>query len=135
MNIKPSQEIKILVESSEKAKLEIIKFMEREIKFLANISDISIGEHINRPEHSATFVTDNIEIFIPLEGLIDFEKEKERITGKLSDMEKELSKVNKKLENKNFMEKAKPEAVAKVKEKAASLKEDIELYRKNLNSL
>ncbi len=135
MNIKPSQEIKILVESSEKAKLEIIKFMEREIKFLANISDISIGEHINRPEHSATFVTDNIEIFIPLEGLIDFEKEKERITGKLTDMEKELSKVNKKLENKNFMEKAKPEAVAKVKEKAASLKEDIELYRKNLNSL
>ncbi len=135
MNIKPEQKIEVIFNIREDEKINIINHNIEEIKFLANISNIKVEKNIERPEHSATFVSDNIEVFIPLKGLIDFETEKRRIKKKIENLERELEKVNKKLNNENFLQKAKEEAIKKVKDKEKILREDIELYKKNLAAI
>ena len=50
------------------------------------------------------------KIYLPLEGLIDVEAEKERLGKELAKAEDELKKVNAKLSNENFTSRA-PEAV------------------------
>ena len=61
-------------------------------------------------------VVSGIEVYLPLAGLIDVEKETARLNKELAAIDKELSRVEGKLGNAGFLAKA-PEAVI-VKEKA-----------------
>lgn len=82
------------------------------LKVMAKVSDIYIGDDVVKPEKSAVIVVDDIEIFMPLEGLIDQEKEMERLRKKLSKVEKSLKNCEDKLKNKKFLKNA-PEIVVK----------------------
>ena len=55
------------------------------------------------------------EVYMPLDGLIDTGAEKSRLGKELAKVEKEITKGEAKLANPNFVERAKPEAVAKAK--------------------
>ena len=61
---------------------------------------------MEKPPQSATAVVEGLELFVPLAGLIDLNKEIERLGKQIQDMEGRLSAVLRKLENKNFVERA-----------------------------
>ena len=70
------------------------------------------------------------DIYVPMAGLVDVEKEKERIANELKSVEKDLSKHQAKLDNEKFMSKAPEEIkqkeiniVKELTETAAKLKE------------
>ena len=54
---------------------------------------------------------------MPLEGLIDIEAETKRLTKEIEKIEKEVKKCQSKLGNEKFVANAKPEVVAKEKER------------------
>ena len=135
MNIKPNQMIKVILSTKEKGKQNLIKKTEKYIKFLANVEEVLIKEDTSDIKESAVNVVDDIEIFVPLEGLVNIEQEKARLNKKIEEIKKELAGIEKKLKNKNFMEKAKKEAIEKVKEKESQLKADLELLEKNISLL
>ena len=56
-------------------------------------------------------VNRDIEIYVPLEGLIDFNKEAQRLKKSFDEMEELINKLNAKLSDENFIERAKPELV------------------------
>jgi valyl-tRNA synthetase len=62
-------------------------------------------------------------IFVPLEGIIDFGKEAQRLEKEMNKLEKELAAVSKKLENENFLNKAPQDVVEQVKAKHAGFQE------------
>ncbi len=80
---------------------------ERHIKSLANISEITLTNDKNQiPEDAMSAVIKNVEIFIPLDELIDYKVELERLKKEESRLQKELERVEMKLLNESFISKA-----------------------------
>ncbi|MDD5614053.1 MAG: valine--tRNA ligase, partial [Candidatus Omnitrophica bacterium] len=93
---------------------------------LANICKLSVSEHgIERPKHSAFGITAEANVYVLLEGVIELDKEKERLLKKADKLKKELDLARKKLNNKDFINKADDNVVAKVKESEAVLSSKI----------
>ena len=74
------------------------------IKVLLNAESISNGNDLPKGTPRISSVLG--DLYLPLEGLIDFEAEKLRLTKEVNKIEKEIEKVQVKLENTNFTERA-----------------------------
>ncbi len=88
------------------------------VKIQDNSSSIS--------ENSIHIVTDGIEVFIPLEGLIDLEEEKKRVEQERKRLQSEIERCEKMLSNPGFMNKAPQAKIDEEKEKLAKYKEMLE---------
>src|SRR5699024_983860 len=78
---------------------------------------LTIAQSLDIPEKAMTAVVTGAEIYLPLEGLIDFDKEIARLEKELEKWQKEVDFVQKKLANKNFVEKAPEKLVSEQREK------------------
>ncbi len=80
-------------------------------------------------------ITDDLQIFIPLQGLIDFDVERKRLDKEIKKLESEQDRIAKKLQNNNFVEKAPEEVVTEQKEKQQALLTKIQRLRETHESL
>ena len=80
-----------------------------------------------KPADSSVTLANGIEVYTILTGLVDFEAENAKLLKDKAKAEKELEKLTKKLSNENFVAKAAPEAVEKVRAQAAELQQQLEL--------
>ncbi len=97
------------------------------IKHLARLESVKIVKSGEKPERSISAVYGGCEIYLILEGLVDFEKEKERIQKELDAAKNYLAGLENKLKNKDFISRAPKEIVGGEKLK---LKETQEKIRK-----
>ena len=86
-------------------------------------------------QKSVTEVIPGVEITIPVEGLIDIEKEIKRLSKDLSKATKDLQQADKKLNNRNFTDRAPEEVVEKERKKFEEFKGQKEKLEKVLKSL
>ena len=86
-------------------------------------------------KNAASAFLQGVEIHVSLEGLIDVEKEKEKLTKEKAQLEGFLKGVNAKLENKKFMENAADDIVQKEKDKKATAEEKWEKIEERLKGL
>ncbi len=91
---------------------QLLEEYEFYMKELARVKDILFIDG-NAPEHSAVGVYKGIEVFVPIEGLIDVQKELGRIEKELLKIQGESDRISAKLNNPAFREKAPPEVIAK----------------------
>jgi valyl-tRNA synthetase len=77
-------------------------------------------------------LTNGTEVFVPLEGVLDLEREGKRLSGEIQRLSGQLRGTEAKLANAGFLEKAPPEVVAKEREKAASFREQLEKLQEKL---
>ena len=117
MNVPASQKANIIfVAKGETAKA--ISNSEALFTKMASASGVKVQEDKDGiPEDAAAAVVDGAEIYIPLDQLIDFEKEIERLTKEKENLQKELDRVNGKLNNEKFISKAPQKVVDEEKEK------------------
>ncbi|MDP2401857.1 MAG: class I tRNA ligase family protein, partial [Actinomycetota bacterium] len=94
-----------------------------QIAALAGVGTLSIDAEATKPAHAATAVAAGTELFIPLEGLVDFEAERARVSKELDKTGAELEKLERKLGNEGFLAKAAPEIIEKDRAKADELRE------------
>ncbi|HLM00456.1 MAG TPA: valine--tRNA ligase [Pyrinomonadaceae bacterium] len=135
MNIKPSDRISLVVSAA--GNLEKI-FAENEARILklARADELQIGENARIPKASARAVlTGGGELAIPLEGLIDFEKETERLENQLNKLEIENERLQKQLSNPNFVEKAPAEKVREIRSRVAEIETQATSLKQNLEAL
>ncbi len=93
------------------------------IQDLARVKSIHvISSNGSRPKKCALAVTSEVEVYVPLEGVIDIDKEKERLEKQINKARKELEAKHKKLTNKEFLAKAKKEIV----EEQQRIKEELD---------
>ena len=76
-----------------------------------------------RPKGYVLSLAGEIEVLVGLKGLVEADKERQRISRSLSKIEKETVGLNKRLDNPKFAEKAPPEVVAEVKTQLSALAE------------
>jgi len=105
------------------------------IKFLGGINSIQSGENISKPPNSATAVVKGVELFIPLEGLIDINLEKERLEKRKHELTRHYESVQRTLKNKKFLEKAPQPVVENEKKKLEEMNLELEKLTSNLEML
>lgn len=131
-NVSPGAKIKAVILVKDKNRLSVFTENKLYIEELANLSEAEIVEEMkSKPEQAATALTAWAEIYVPLEGIIDIEKEISRLNKELAQVESELLKAENKLKNENFLAKAPQEVIEKEKSKAeeARLKKEGILQR------
>jgi valyl-tRNA synthetase len=96
---------------------------------LGRIDKLIVGKDIKRPNLSASAVIRDCEIFIPLERLIDVDKERQRLQRDLEQVRSQLDKIGRKLGNPEFTGKAATDVVEREKKK----KDDFQLMADKLN--
>jgi valyl-tRNA synthetase len=88
-----------------------------------------------KPPHSSLVVLKGLEAYVPLEGLIDFEKEQARLQKDRENAENEISRIQQRLQDENFASRAKPEIVERERERLAALQERLARLKKTIESL
>ena len=132
MNVVPSRKAKVIVVAN-KDVFNIIEENKDYLITLANASEVTVQEDKKDvPAEVVSAGIDGAEIFIPLDELVDFEKELERLEKEKSKLQKELDRVNKKLSNQGFISKAPEKLIEEEKQKKDKYKE---MYDKVLERL
>ena len=98
------------------------------IKSLAKAEEVIADTDIKKPEECATAVVGDVEIYVPLKGMINISREVERLKKEIEKIEVELDRTNRKLKSRDFLKKAPPLVVEKVKRQ----KEEYEITRGKL---
>ena len=91
------------------------------LRGLTGAASVTLVSASERPANSAVVVSGEVEIILPLEGLIDREAEAGRHRKALADIDKQLSAVRAKLRNESFLEKAPADLVAGQRTKESEL--------------
>ncbi len=98
-------------------------------------SELVIDTDITIPEKAMASVTSAGEVVLPLEGLIDMDKEIARLEKELEKWQKELDRVNKKLANENFVNKAPEKVINEEREKKQTYQEKYDGVKLRINQL
>ena len=126
MNVAPSKRATLILKPHEGWR-DSLAAAEGYFKRLAGASAVEfIDASASNPEKSASCVTEPCELFIPLGELVDIEKEIQRLTKDLKNVENEIARANGKLNNAGFIAKAPAELVEKEKEKLETNKSLLE---------
>ncbi len=107
MNVPPSRKAKLYIISDYKDSFneKTSKFFER----LASASEVEVVSSFDG-EGAVSIVSDGARIFIPMAEMVDLDKERERLEKERQTAVSEIDRVNKKLSNASFVDKA-PAAV------------------------
>ena len=106
------------------------------IKLMASVDELSIlPAGGDKPENAMAAVTKGIEVYLPLKGLIDVEKETQRLNKELDGMTKEIGRIEGKLNNAGFLAKAPAEVVEKEKTKAQEIAVKMQAIQERLTYL
>ncbi|NLC67984.1 MAG: class I tRNA ligase family protein, partial [Clostridiaceae bacterium] len=124
MNVPPSRKAKALFVTQEEEVKDIICQGRSFIEKLAFASGVQVlDEKSSIPKNAASAVIPGAEVFIPLEELIDIDKEIERLKKEKIHLEKELERVNNKLSNQDFVTRAPEKIVQEERTKKATYQE------------
>ncbi len=104
----------------------------RQLARVDTIEKLPQGEDL---KSTATAVVEQIELFIPLEGLIDLEKERQRLEKEIKRLEQQVLNLQKKLNNEDFLQKAPAEVIRQEKEKLKNLSKKLTKLQHNWKRL
>ncbi|MGQ0543503.1 MAG: class I tRNA ligase family protein, partial [Blastocatellia bacterium] len=135
MNIKASDRVAIHVAANVEMQ-SILNANEAQIKKLARADNIVLADSLNVPKASAKAVlTGGGEAAVPLEGLIDFDKERERLQNQIEKLDVELQRLKGQLSNANFVERAPAEKVEGLRGRRVELNDQILILGASLEAL
>ncbi|HSQ18823.1 MAG TPA: valine--tRNA ligase, partial [Blastocatellia bacterium] len=135
MNIPMQSRLKLFIGTTEQHARALVTKSADQIKRLARVEDITIADALPVLESAARDIIAGMEISVPLGGLIDFEKERERIIKEMTRKENEARSLAGRLDNISFMERAPREVVQEARSRHEELIAEIEKLRGTLGSL
>lgn len=136
MNVVPSRKAKTIFVTEDESIAKLIRNSEVYFKTLSSSSEIEVkSDKSGIGEDAVSAVVSKAEIFLPLEELVDMEKEIERLEKEKSKLEGEIKRVNGKLSNEGFVKKAPQTVIDEEKEKKAKYESMLEKVVERLESL
>lgn len=112
---------------------KIIKENKDIIIRLANLGELKIQEKGPKIKKAISKFVNKIEIYLPLEGLIDIKKEKERLEKELENTQNFLNSLKDKLKNQGFIKNAPKELISKEKNRLKQTEEQVKKIKGRLN--
>ncbi|MGF7186471.1 valyl-tRNA synthetase [Desulfitispora alkaliphila] len=136
MNVPPSKKAEIIIDAADEELATVLEQGKGYIELLANGEPVNI--HVNlesKPDKAATAVVKGIEVFVPLMDLIDLDVEISRLEKEKTNLNKELKRVEGKLNNQGFLAKAPEAVVAKEQEKKKEYEQKLQAVLNRLEML
>ena len=131
MNVPPSRKAKVYVATKF---ADTFKDGTQFIQKLASASEVEVAESFEI-EGAVNIVTADAKIYIPMDELVDREKELARLNKDLEQVKKRLAQSEGKLNNQGFVAKAPEAVIEKVKGQAAKEREQIALIEAAIAAL
>jgi valyl-tRNA synthetase len=135
MNIPPQSRLKLYIGTTDQAARDVVNESADQIKRLARVDEIVISDTLPELDSAARGIARGMDIAVPLGGLIDFEKERERVVKEMARKENEARGLAARLENISFVERAPAEVVQETRNRHEELIAEIEKLRDTLESL
>jgi valyl-tRNA synthetase len=116
VGLHPSERVNImLLPANDKVAVQIDR-NQQSITNLASLSSLQIIKG-DKPQKAMAQVISDVEVLLPVEGLIDIEKETQRINKELGKVAKDLDQTERKLSDSKFLDRAPEDIIQKEKEK------------------
>ena len=136
MEVPPSRKAKLILVSEDAAVREVFEANKEVYVNLAFTNGIEIqSDKTGISENAVSCVIPDAVCYLPLEDLVDFEKERERLTKEKEKLTKELARSRGMLSNEKFLSNAKPEKVAEEKEKLAKYEQMMASVEERLSQM
>ena len=132
MEVPPSKQIAAILDCKSQESLELLKRNEPYVISLARLSELTIGQGVERPAEASLQVAGDVEIIVPLRGLVNVEEEEKRLNKEIAKIEKDIDFLSKKLQNPSFVERAPADVVEKEREKIAEFASKKQLLEESL---
>jgi valyl-tRNA synthetase len=130
----PGRPVPVIVRG-EAAQLDLVETLADQIRPLAKIESLTLARDGARPRVAASAVVQGAEVFLPLEGLIDLDAERERLVKETDRLMRDLEGTRRKLSNSDFLAKAKPEVVERERQRLEQLEETLAKLKRAQESL
>lgn len=134
MNIAPKKQSDVYILTSDKSLEEDFKQLESLFRSSVSINEYKVNEDISE-DNNIVIVKDSYKIIIPLNDLIDYSKELERLEKELNTAKSELKRAESKLNNEGFLKGAPEALVEKEKEKVEKYSHLIDDINNSISSI
>ena len=132
----PGQKLNMTLVTLDENAARVLRENVHYVTQLANLENASIVESdAPRPQNALSTALPGVEIYLPLEGLIDVPRERARLQKEIDDRENDLKRVEAKLSNPSFTEKAPPAVVQKEEAKREENQAALAKLRERLSAL
>jgi valyl-tRNA synthetase len=133
LNVPPGAKLRVIARDASEETRRRIDRQGAALARLGRVESLSFGDAVEGG--AAQVVVDEATFILPLEGVIDIGAEQARLAKALASAEKERDSLSGRLSNPSFVEKAKPEAVAKAREDHAEKAAEAERLKAALDRL
>jgi valyl-tRNA synthetase len=133
--ISPSKKINVIIISQDSHALDIVRKKYNYISILAKTGGLKVVSSAPKPKHSITALYGHFTVYVSMEGVVDLEKEKTRITKEHNKLLLELAHWEKKLGDSDFTQLAPQSEVVKIKERLEETRNKIQRLSSILNEL
>jgi len=119
----PSARVNVYIQGMDGKERNNVAEQSTDVARLAGLSSLDFSDHVPRDPETVRRVVRDFEIHIPLAGVVDREKEIQRIRRDLEKLVRQRESVEARLKNKAFVERADPEVVAEARVQERDLRE------------
>ncbi|MBU4555284.1 MAG: valine--tRNA ligase [Actinobacteria bacterium] len=128
------QRLEVIVKAAGSDAL-LVSNLGEQIASLAGVGMLMVDEAAVKPSHAAAAVAAGLEVYVLLEGLVDFDAERERVTQQIDKVRPDLDKLERKLGNEGFLAKAAPEIIEKDRARVSELRDTLDTLQVQLAEL
>jgi valyl-tRNA synthetase len=133
-NVEPSKRIKAIIAPG--LLREVVGEYSYLFARLCNVHEADLlANGAQAPQQAATVVVADVTLYLPLEGLVDLQAERERLEREMMDLQKQIGRVDALLNNTAFVQKANPDVVQRERDKLADLQASFNAMSERLNIL
>jgi valyl-tRNA synthetase len=133
MRLLPGRSVPAYLVAAEAGTRRVLEEGREYVRRLAQADPVQVEAEMNPPPRQAAgAVAPGVQIFVPLAGLIDFDRERERLGKELSAVSRELGRAREKLANPDFLRRAPEEVVARERRRAEELAAKEQALRERL---
>jgi len=135
MNIPPGKSVSLLLSKGTAQDKTRCQEHQQTLTRLAKLSHLTWLAPTDKPGQAASAFVGNLELFIPLEGLINIEEESSKISKEIAKLKKDLERAETKLKNPSFVDRAPVEVVEQERSRLAELQTTIRQQEEQLERL
>lgn len=134
MNVHPAKKLTLIfvTENDEEMIIDSQEFIKK-LGFADKI--IVQGNKNNIPQNAMSVLSEELEVYLPFDELVDIEEEKKRLQGEKQKLEAEVERASKMLSNPGFVNKAPENKIKEEKEKLERYKQMLENVEERLSKL
>jgi valyl-tRNA synthetase len=135
MNIPPGKSLTVLLRNGDEEDRSRLVENSQYLKKLAKLGDIRWLPTAAEAPVAATALAGELEILVPMAGLIDKEAEIARLDREIGKLESDLTRLGNKLNNASFVDKAPAAVVAGERDKMQAQRQALEVLEKQLHKI